>query len=202
MKHLKHSSLLSMLLFYGLAVTAQTPYFSVIVKMDSAKTEGKRYKIEMKFCHPSHATDKGDWFKADTSNVDFANLKPGDVICNEYFDKGMPEVILGKEEEIPVNQFKFTNQVFAWEQIVIVKISDQSSRGWHPEMYIVFPVKYKSFVTYISLSDIDFLSGNVLFADNYAASKKGMSMSVDLSLKDHPGINVKDFSLREVLEAK
>ena len=144
----------SFILLCNIAWT-QSPGLTILIKMDSAKTVSTKYKIEMKICESKKMTERGDWFSHDTSKIDFANLKPGDINCGEYFDKGAPTPISGKEEKSPFNKFEFIGQVFVWEKIFVFKISDWSSRGWHPEMYIVIPMKYKSFRTHIDLTDIE-----------------------------------------------
>ena len=148
-------------------------------------------------------TERGSWFSHDTSTIDFALLKSNDIECGGYFDKGMPTLISGKEEE-QVNRFKFSNQVFAWEEIYVFKISNMSSRGRQPEMYIVMPIKYKSFTTHITLNDIEFQSGRVIFLTNYNASYQTTQdkkyLNIDQSLKYIKGVKVKSFPLKELLE--
>ena len=169
--------------------------------MDSVKAGGKKYKFEMKFCEPKKRTEKGDWFTHDSSSVDFTSLKATGIDCGEYFDNGTPASIAGEEEK-GFNRFKFSNQVFAWEKILVLKISDQSSRGWSPDMYIVMPIKYKSFVTHIALSNLSFQPGKVIILTNYKFSRKGMSLAIEEHLGDHTGVDIKDFFLRSVLEEK
>jgi hypothetical protein len=196
------SLLLAAIILLHFAASAQSPYLSILVKMDSAKAEFTRYKIEMKICKPKKMTEKGGWFTHDTSNINFASLKAADIKCDEYFDKGMPERISGQEEERPINQFEFGNQVFAWEEIYVFKISNRSSRGWYPEMYIVIPIKYKSFRTYIDITDIEFQSGKVIFLTNANTFYDESKLNIRQSLKNEKGTQVKDFFLREILEGK
>ncbi len=144
---------------FNLTVTAQSPYLSILVKMDSVKAESTQYKIEMKICEPKKMTERGDWFTHDTSTIDFVSLKTNEIDCGKYFDKGIGEPLTYNKVEIPFNKFEFSNQLFAWEKIFVFRISNWSSRGWQPEMYIVMPMKYKSFVTYIKLTDVEFQSG-------------------------------------------
>jgi len=108
------------------------------------------------------------------------------------------------EEEKFFNRFKFSNQVFAWEKIFVFRISNRSSRGWWPPMYIVMPMKYKSFVTHITLTDIVFQSGKVIFLTNYNAfyndSENMKFLDIDQSLKNYKTVDVKIFPLQELLE--
>jgi hypothetical protein len=186
-----------------LTAAAQSPYLSILVKMDSIKAGGTRYKIEMNICEPKKKSERGDWFTHDTSTIDFASLRSNDIECGGYFDNGMPTLISGTEEEL-VNQFKFSGQVFVWEKIFVFKISNRSSRGWMPEMYIVMPVKYKSFWTHIDITDIEFQSGKVIFLKDlkgiYGETDGSKYLSFNLSLKNEKGVDVKTFPLKELLE--
>jgi hypothetical protein len=110
-------------------------------------------------------------------------------------------LISGKEEKT-YNRFEFSNQVFAWEKILVFKISNSSSRGWNSEMYIVLPVKFKSFITYIDLTSIEFLSGKVVFLTDINAGYEKSSQVIRQSLKDAKPVEVKDFQLKELLEQK
>jgi hypothetical protein len=125
-----------------------------------------------------------------------------DIDCGEYFDKGTPTLISGQEKELPFNRFEFSNQVFAWEKIFVFKISNRSSRGWWPEMYIVIPMKYKSFRTHIDITDIEFLSGKVVFLTELNASYDESLLNIRQSLKDVKAVEVRDFPLEELLEKK
>ena len=190
---------LSSLFFLQLQITAQSPYLSVQLKMDSAETKFHRYKIEMKFCEPLKMTERGNWFSKDTSAIDFMSLKPAEISCDKYFESRMPEMITGEKKEKKINQFGFGNQVFAWEKILVFKIADWSSRGWHPEMYIVLPVKYKSFRTSIHITDVVFQSGKVIFLDEPDAKQDGPVLTISSSLKEVKETDVKDFLQKEML---
>jgi hypothetical protein len=184
-------------------VSAQSPYLSILVKMDSIKAASTRYKIEMKICAPKKMTERGGWFTHDTSKINFASLKAESIECGEYFENGMPTLLSGEEEK-KINQFEFANQVFAWENIFVFRISNASSRGWQPEMYVVMPMKYKSFVTHIKLNDIEFQSGKVIFVTNYNGfyndSGNMKYLDIDQSLKNFKSVDVKNFSLKTILE--
>jgi hypothetical protein len=198
---MKNLSLIFVFLFPVLAI-AQSPHLSINVKMDSVKSEGTRYKIEMKICKPKKMTERGNWFSHDTSTIDFASLKVNDIDCGKYFDKGIGEPLTYNKEEVPFNRFQFSNQVFAWENIYVFRISDWSSRGWNPEMYIVIPIKYKSFVTQIDITDIEFLSGKCVFLTEPNAFYDEKKLNMRQSLKDAKAMEVKGFQLKELLEQK
>ena len=190
------------MILFTLTTTAQSPGLTINAIMDSTKFDHASYKIEMKICEPKKKTERGSWFSHDTSTIDFASLKAGDIDCGEYFDKGMPTLISGKEEKPPFNKFQFSNQVFAWEQIYIFKISNRSSRGWWPEMYIVIPMKYKSFRTHIDITDIEFLSGKVVFLTELNASYDESKLNIRQSLKNVSAVEVRGFPWEDLLEKK
>ncbi len=198
---MKYLLLISTILVH-LTATAQSPYLSILVKMDSVRSEGIRYKIEMKICEPKNMTKYSDWFDHDTSTINFGILKSNDIKCGDFFDKGLPTRISGEEQEMPVNQFEFGNQYFAWEHIFIFRISNVSSRGWKPDMFILMPMKYKSFRTQIELNDIEFQEGKVIFLTGLFPSYEdsGYRMVISRSLKNEKGIDVKTFPLKELLE--
>jgi hypothetical protein len=185
-----------------LTATAQSPGLTINVIMDSVKADGTRYKIDMKICKPKKMTERGNWFTHDTSKINFALLKAAEIDCGKYFDKGIVEPLTYYKEEIPFNKFEFSNQVFAWEETYVFRISNWSSRGWHPEMYIVIPMKYKSFRTHIDITDIEFLEGKVVFITDANAFYDEKKLNIRQSLKDAKGVDVKGFPLEELVEQK
>ena len=201
MKYIKYFLLITTILIH-LTATAQSPYLSILVKMDSLSTDGIRYKIEMKICEPTKMTKYSDWFSHDTSTINFGLLKANDFKCGDFFDKGLPTLISGEEEAKSINQFEFGNQYFAWEHVFIFRISNVSSRGWNPDMYIIMPMKYKSFRTRIDLTDIKFQAGKVIFLTGYTSAYDDSKLVVNQSLKDHTGVEAKTFQLKELLEEK
>lgn len=192
--------ILGFILLLHLTATAQSPGLTINIIMDSAKLDFTLYKIEMKICKPKKMTERGSWFSHDTSTIDFASLNANDIECGEYFDKGMGEPLTYNKEEILFNKFEFANQVFAWEKIFVFKISNWSSRGWQPEMYIVMPVKYKSFQTSIEITDIENLSGKVVFLSDVNASYDESKLNIRQSLKDAKAVELKGFPLKEMIE--
>ncbi len=187
--------------FLQFSAQAQSPSLTVYVEMDPVTTEAIRYKIEMKICEPVNMTERGDWFTRDTSAIDFASLKASDITCGDYFDKGTPELIMGEKDEEKPNTFKFSNHLFAWEKIIIVKFTNISSRGIHQPMYIVMPVKYKCFISSINLTAISFRAGKVIFLNDTHPVYKNNRLVINQSLKKIEGSEVEDSSLRELLES-
>ena len=198
--------LLTTISLIHLTATAQSPYLSILVKMDSIKADGTRYKIEMKICEPKKKTERGDWFSHDTSRINFSSLKKEEIDCGDYFDKGTPTLISGQEKESSMNEFEFSGQLYAWEHIFIFRIANMSSRGLTPDMYVVMPMKYKSFLTHIKLTDLEFQSGKVMFLSDYHASYTATQdkkfLNIDQSLKIYKTVDIKKNSLKEILEKK
>lgn len=194
--------LLIIAFFTQLSVIAQSPYLSFILKMDSAKSIGIHYKIEMKICEPKKKTKIGNWGSHEVSKINFDLLKAKDINCGYYFEKGLPALISGQEKEIPINQFEYGNQLFGWEHIFIFRISNISSRGVMPDMYLVMPMKYKSFFTTINLSDLVFESGKVLCLTQFNHLQDGNKLHIDQSLENYKTVDEKKFFLKEILETK
>ncbi len=192
---------LSCFLLLRLYSSAQSPYLSVLLEMDPARTDGNRYKIEMKICEPLKMTAAGDWFSKDTSAIEFASLKSADINCAAWFDKGMLELLSGQKEDTPFNGFRFGNQVFAFEKILMFKITGWSPGNRQPDMYVVLPVKYKSFRTKIDILGIGFLPGKVVFISEPDISYDDHKLNISAFLEDAKGTDLKDFSFREALEA-
>jgi len=184
---------------FDLSAAAQSPSLTINVQMDSLTQSSVRYKIEMKICDPKNRTQRGNWFSHDTSKIDFTSLKASEVNCSEYSDKGMPELISGEAEEIPRNSYKFSNQVFAWEKLFIFRISNISSRGRTPGMFIVLPMKYKSFRTSVDLSDIEFQPGKVIFLTEPHAVYDESVLVIRQSLKGIKAVDEKDFPSKGLL---
>jgi len=77
-----------------------------------------------------------------------------------------------------------------------------SSRGNMPEMYVVMPMKYKSFLTYINLRDLVFESGKVVYLTQFNRSQVGGKLHITRSLKNYKTVDEKKFFLKEILESK
>lgn len=187
------------ILLFDLAAAAQSPGLTINLWMDFDKARSTHYRISMKICEPGKMTDRGDFFAHDTSTINFTALKPGDINCANYFDDGMPTLISGEEPEKPYNWFKFSNQVFAWEKIFVLRISDTTSKARYADMYIVIPMKYKSFRTSIDIKDIIFQPGKVIFLADLKGRYDDEKLSFRRSLKKIIGVDKKNFSLKGIL---
>lgn len=175
------------------AAIAQSPSLSVQLVMDKSDmiTKYGKFKIEMKICEPVSKTVNNDWFTNDTSAIIFSKLMADDISCGNYMEEGEgKEVLIGKKEKIKYNSYKYSNQHFAWENILIFKISNQSSKQLQPPMFVVIPISYKSFVTTVKISDVMFRSGNLLFIDNPEISYEKNVLTIEHSLKNETGTNL------------
>jgi hypothetical protein len=143
--------------------------------MDVQGDSRKRFFLEMKICRPVSVTGSGDWFTRDTSSVNFAQLGRDEVHCGKFEKEGEgKEVVSGHVPGPAYNRYGFSNQVFAWENILVFRITDRTYTGTGnpPRMYVFLPVRYKSFVTFVSLEKIPFADGKVLDLSNALATYK------------------------------
>ena len=179
----------------------QSPQLSVNLAMDSAQPSYIHYKIELKLCHPKIRTQRGDWFGHDTSAINFEILPVNDIDCGEYMENGAGiEVLSGENEYKKYNSYHYTPQLLAWEEIIVFRITNQSSRAWHQPMYLVLPLKYKSFVTYVSISGLRFHAGNIIVLKGEDAVIINDRLRYNYSLEQAVGIPVKDYLQNSMLE--
>ena len=175
------------------AVVAQSPSLSVQFTMDKTDdfTSSSNFKIEMKICEPIKKTKKKDWFTNETSSINFSTLTANDIVCDKYMIEGEGKELLSGEIEAPKrNSFSFSNQYFAWENILIFRISNNSSAGIQPPMYVIMPIKYKSFFSTIFIKDVVYKSGHVVFIDDTIPSYPKKRLTINHSLKNETGIYV------------
>ncbi len=187
------------ILLFDLTAAAQSPGLTINLWMDPDKARSIHYRISMKICEPRKKTNRGDWFAHDTSAIDFTSLKASGINCEDYFDDGMSTLISAGETEKPYNWFKFSNQVFAWEKILVFRISDTSSKYKFADMYIVIPMKYKSFRTTIDIKDVWFQPGKLIFLSDIKGRYSDEKLSFKRSLKKTRGTDARSFSFRGIL---
>lgn len=101
-------------LFCSQIVRAQSPYLGIHIKMDSVKREDKNFRISMKICEPLKMTERGDWFKPDTSAIDFLKLTAADLTCGKYSYIEGTDDYAGSQAKF--NVYEFGNQLFAWKR--------------------------------------------------------------------------------------
>lgn len=179
-------------IFYCHGVIAQSPGLIVNLTMDSIKTGAVHFKMEMKICEPVSKSKTNGYFTNDSSTIDFKKLREKDVTCGRYIDN--------YETVYPFYNFRYGNQLFAWEKIIIWKISNISSRALHMPMYIILPVKIKSFITYIEIKDIEFEGGTFIWLDEEGVINKDKRQHLSVSLKKRKGLDTDECSLKKLLD--
>lgn len=178
--------------------SAQSPYLSVKLNMDSKDGGSNIYEIKMKICDVKNPTQYSDWFSADTSRIDFAALNMENTQCGEYFFDDDEKIQLsGEKEEKKNNSFEFGNQVFAWEKILVFRITSQSQKT--DTMYLILPMKYKSFISFVNLTDLVFQPEKVIFLNKVKASYKETRLFINQSLKKEKGIRFENYKLKDLL---
>lgn len=128
---------------------AQSPYFTMSFSIadENSLYNSPDYKIEVITCKFEYdpVIPSGDyWFGKDTSLLNWDNL-PDSLI----------KKLKCSTAEIQGSSYENSNQAMVWENIYAIKIFRNST----DTMLIVFPVKIKSFVTYIKLGSIPFKTG-------------------------------------------
>lgn len=172
---------------------AQSPGLSVIASMNTKQEQSRQYKIEMKICSPIVMTERGGWFTHDTSAIDFGNLKLSEVTCGKFSGNGDGvEVLSGNKEFAKYNFYEYQNQVFAWENILVFRITDSTAGSQLEAMYIVLPVRYKSFSTDVYIENILFQPGRLLLLNTTEASYKGGDLIIRPLLEKVTGMTLKN----------
>ena len=178
--------------FYCHPTFAQSPYLTVNLAMDSVKAGPTRFKIDIRICQPVNGSVIKDHFSNERSTINFKALKEKDISCGEYISND------SKKNEF--YNFHFGNQVFAWEKILICRIVNWSSATWEEPMYMVLPVKMRSFVTYISLEDIEYESGKLIWLDDAGVIDKSNSQQISIVLNGRKGIDTESWTLKKILD--
>lgn len=178
--------------FYCQSTFAQSPGLIVNLTMDSIKNGAVHFEIEMKICEPVNRSAINGYFTNDRSTIDFKKLTEKDITCGRYMEN--------YQQDYPFYNFRYSNQVFAWEKIIVWKIMNISSRAWHGPMYIILPVKIKSFVTYIEIKDIEFNGDTFIWLDEEGKIETNKSQHLSVSLKNRKGIDTNKCSLKMILD--
>jgi hypothetical protein len=177
--------------FYCHAVFAQSPYLVVNLAMDSVKAGATHYKMDMKLCQPVNGTAIKDHFSNEHSTIDFKALTEKGIRCGDY---------ISNEETHGFYNFHFGNQVFAWEKILICRIVNWSSANWQEPMYLVLPVKMKSFVTGINIKNIVYQSGKLIWLEDIGVIDKNHAQQISIMLNDRKGIDTESWALKKILD--
>jgi hypothetical protein len=160
--------------------------------MDSVKAGSVKFKIDMKICQPVNGAVIKDHFSNAISTLDFKALKERDIKCGEY--------ISNDEKANEFYKFHYTNQVFAWEKILICRIVNWSSTKWEEPMYVILPIKMSSFVTYINLKRIEYQSGKLIWLDDAGILDQSHAQQVSIMLNGRKGIDTDSWALKKLLD--
>src|SRR5215213_4910262 len=176
--------------FLKTELAAQSPYLSLTAKMADDETAFRKYRIELKMCSIKNKKGFSRVFSGDTSKIDFTKLERNDFSCTGFFkeDRSTDDVL---------NTFSYGNQFYTYETVLILRFTDMSSRGWHAPMFIVIPVRYESFVTFIELNDIFFKSGKIIYLESLRDTRnKDKHLLIKESLKNYSAISYDELPIK------
>jgi hypothetical protein len=176
--------------FYCCAALAQSPGLTIKLRMDSVKANGIHFNIEMKLCEPVKRSKVNGYFTNDRSIINFKKLSENDIVCESYIENG--------DVTNPYLNYRFSNQVFAWEKIIVWKIN-ASTRDWRKPMYVILPVKIKSFVTFVEIADVEFEEGKFIWLDDEGRITTDKTQHLSVSLKNRKGIDIDKCTLKKIL---
>ncbi len=136
-------------------IYSQSPYYSIKFSVDDSGTinHNDEYVIDVTTCSFSYdpVIPSGDyWFGKDTSRLNWQDL-PDSVL----------KTMSCRNALVKSAVYESSNQAMVWENIYAIRIVRNSS----DTMLIVFPVKIKSFVTFINLGNIPFKAGSYDLTD-------------------------------------
>jgi hypothetical protein len=133
-------------------------------------------------------------FSGDTSKIDFTKLSANDFSYSESISTDNPY-------RPQLNNFSYSNQVYAFEKILVLRITNRSSAGLMPAMFVIVPIKYESFVTFVQLRDIVFESGAIIYLDKLPNKRdKENHLAINESLKNYPTMRLKQLPLKLKLD--
>lgn len=164
---------------------SQSPYFtmSFSISDENSLNTAAEYSIVLTTCRFDYdpVIPSGDyWFGKDTSVLNWENLPDSMIkklVCSTAETKG--------------SAYENSNQAMIWENIYAIKIVRNSA----DTMLIVFPVKIKSFVTYIKLGSIPFKTGLHDLTDVVTYTfKEWLYLEIPPDYKWLPGNNTKGIS--------
>jgi hypothetical protein len=152
------------------------------------------YGMELQICSIKKGSSNIKLFSGDTSEIDFAKLSTNDFSCSEFIstpDSYRPQL----------NNFSYGNQVYTFEKILVLCITNRSSAGLMPAMFVIVPIKYESFVTFVLLRNIVFQSGEMIYLDKLPNKRdKERHLVINESLKDYSTMSIKQFPMKLKLE--
>jgi hypothetical protein len=189
---------LTLFIFAAGVAGAQSPYLSVVLRMDSSKIGQHQFTISMKLCRLRQPSPQKDAFSYELSKTRFDTLTSSSLSCGDYIENGGGYEYLTGKPVIDPNVYRFGNQAFAYEVVMVFKIEDSSSAAAMP-MYVVFPVRHKSFVTSVSITDVSFRPGKVLFVDGEKKRKSGSGLRLEASVKKKKAVEINTSPFKSLL---
>ena len=170
---------ITLILINCIAAFSQSPSYTLkfSVTEHGIIDESSNFSIDVTTCRFSYSPQipsNDYWFGRDTSQLNWQNL-PDSVL----------KTISCENSAVNGRFFESSNQEMVWENIYAIKIVRNSS----DTMMFVFPVKIKSFVTYIDLGEISFKNGiyDLTDAITYTASDNRLNMGIPKNYNWLPG---------------
>jgi hypothetical protein len=164
---MKILSLIIFIISFSPAAFSQSPYYSMKVSIKQEPGDNYTYRYFHTICQPKEWSTRGDTFDHDTSRLSWDNLSI------EYLS-GLECKDLESESD---SIYFYGNQMMVYENIMKVTVV-RSGAGAADTMRMIFPVKIKSFVTYINITNIPFYNKTYDLTNDMEYSIKGMYLSI------------------------
>jgi hypothetical protein len=183
-----------LIIFSAVSANSQSPYLSVKATMLRDTAHDTNYGRELQICSIENGSANIKLFSGDTSKIDFAKLSSNDFHYSAFISTSDTQLQLN-------NNFSYGNQIYGFEKILVLRITNRSSAGLILPMFIVMPIKYESFVTFVELRDIVFKPGKIIYLEKVPNKRnKEKHLVINESLKDYPTMSLKQFPLKLRLE--
>lgn len=160
-------SLVIFIIFFSAVSFAQSPYYSIKVSIKKEAGDKHTYEYYHTLCIPPELSTDGDTFDHDTSKLDWQNLSKeflNSFECRE----------LGSETD---SIYVFGNQMMVYENLAKITIV-RTGGGTQDTMSMIFPIKIKSFVTFINIRDIPFNNKTYDMTNDMVYSTEGMYLNI------------------------
>ncbi len=154
---------------------AQSPYLSFEASMDADILNGEKYRMIANFCTPVQSSEVKTVYGTDTSSISFKSLEKHMIQCSPVLNTG--------DSADSFNMFKYANQNFGYEKIVVLRVI-RLNQQMESSMQIIVPLRYQSFLTFIKIRDIVFMPGKTIWID-LPDTREGGSLKVNISMKEY-----------------
>lgn len=148
------------------SVFAQSPYYEINISVKKEPGDSSVYKYIHSFCTPPEWSNKGETYESDTSAIEW-NLSAG------YIDSLKCSEVKSESDSI----YSYGNKIMVYEYIIKV-IVIREREGIRDTMKIIFPVKIRSFVTLVDMTNIPFHSDTYNMANDMVYTVNGMEMTI------------------------